>query len=255
MKSTLFVALMLAAPAVVAQGALTPDASPARIIAWATDRAGGDRWLHAHSNRMEGWAELCRDGAADRCVKADRYVMHRVYPKQLQAAHAGSGKFRLDASKDGRVIFQSSFDGERSYNQDGLVPEDRATDSEASAFGFSAIRFANQPGFELQRLADDTVDGHPCHLVRVRDPSGSATIFGIDRESGYIRLAAWDTPQGWHQRIYSDFYWVPEPGFLQPGRVRLYYAGAKSVDIRWTSASINEDIPDEMFVLGGQEAR
>ena len=77
-------------------------------------------------------------------------------------------------------------------------------------------------------------------------------IFGIDRESAYVRLAAWDTPRGWHQRIYSDFYWVAEPGFLQPGRVRLYYDGAKSVDIRWTSAAINEELPDDLFVLGNK---
>jgi hypothetical protein len=32
--------------------------------------------------------------------------------------------------------------------------------------------------------------------------------------------------------------------------VRLYYAGAKEVDIRWTSATINEEIPDDLFVLG-----
>lgn len=252
MRKLLLVAGLLAAPAALAQGALTPDASAQRIVEWAAARAGGDRWLHARSNRMEGWAELCRGGAADRCVHADRYVMYRVYPRELNAAHTGTGKFRLDALAGGRVLFQSSFDGQRSYDRDGPVPPEKATDSEASAFGFSAIRFATQPGFELQRLTDDTVDGHPCFMVRVRDPSGSSTIFGIDRESAYVRLAAWDTPRGWHQRIYSDFYWVAEPGFLQPGRVRLYYDGAKSVDIRWTSAAINEELPDDLFVLGNK---
>ena len=250
MKTLILIAMSLLAPVALSQGALPADASPAVIVDWAAARAGGDAWLHARSNRMEGWAELCRGGLASRCVRADRYVMYRVYPRELEQAHAGTGKFRLDAMREGRVIFQSSFDGERSYNQDGPMPEDRAADSEASAFGYSAIRFATQPGFGLERLTDDTVDGHPCYMIRVTDPSGSSTLFGIDRESAYLRLAAWDTPRGWHERIYSDFYWVADPGFLQPGRVRFYYDGARSVDVHWTSASINEQIADEVFVLG-----
>jgi len=234
-----------------AQGALMPDATPLQIVQWAAERAGGDAWLHARTNRMEGWAELCRGGAIGQCVRADRYVMHRVYPTSLESAHAGTGKFRLDAASGGKVLFTMSYDGETSYDQDGPLPPERAARSEASGFGFSAIRFAGEAGFRLERLADDGVDGHPCFVVRITDPSGSPTVFAIDRESAYIRLAAWDTPKGWHHRVYSDFYWVPEPGFLQPGRVRLYYAGAKEVDIRWTSATLNEDIPDEVFVVGG----
>jgi len=251
MKMLTATVVLLAAPHALAQGALEPDAPPARIVRWAAERAGGDQWLLARTNRMRGWAELCRQGKADQCIKADRYVMHRVYPRDLASAHAGTGKFRLDASSAGRVLFTLSFDGERSYDQNGLLPPDRASSTEASGFGFSAIRFANGAGFTLERLADDSVDGHPCYMIRVTDPSGSATLFGIDSESAYIRLAAWDTPKGWHQRIYSDFYWVPEPGFLQPGRVRLYYGGAKEADIRWTSATLNEEIPDELFVIGG----
>ena len=245
-------ACVLSAPSATAQGALQADATPLEIVRWAADRAGGDAWLHARTNRMEGWAELCRDGTFGQCVRADGYGMHRVYPTTLASAHAGTGKFRLDATRGDTAIFRMSYDGERSYDQDGPLPPERAARSEASGFGFSAIRFADQPGFSLQRLADDSVEGHPCFMVRVTDPSGSSTIFGIDQESAYIRLAAWDTPKGWHQRVYSDYYWVPDPGFLQPGRVRLYYGGAKEVDIRWTSATINEDIPDAVFVLGAE---
>ncbi len=239
-------------PCAAAQGALPSEAPPLQIVRWAAERAGGDAWLHARTNRMEGWAELCRGGAFGQCVRAERYLMHRVYPTSLESAHAGTGKFRLDATQGDEVIFSMSYDGKTSYDQDGPLPPEKAARSEASGFGFSAIRFADQPGFVLQRLADDSVEGHPCFMIRVTDPSGSSTIFGIDQESAYIRLAAWDTPKGWHQRVYSDYYWVPDPGFLQPGRVRLYYAGAKEVDIRWTSATINEDIPDEVFVLGAR---
>lgn len=34
-----------------------------------------------------------------------------------------------------------------------------------------------------------------------------------------------------------------------PGRVRLYYSGAKTADIRWTSAEIDRPISDAVFVL------
>ncbi|MGA0098822.1 MAG: hypothetical protein ACO3LH_05015 [Steroidobacteraceae bacterium] len=242
--------LLSASPPVLAQGALPESASARQVVDWAVDRAGGEAWLHATSNRMEGWAVLCRQGRAEQCIRADRYVMHRQYPRDVAATHAGTGKFRLDAEVGERVLFRASFDGTRSYDANGPLPPQDARSAEASAFGFSAIRFTDAPGFKLERLVDDEAEGHPCFTLKVVDATGSATVFWIDRESGYIRKAAWDTPKGWHERVYSDFYWVPDPGFLQPGRVRLYYAGAKEVDIRWTSATLNETYDDALFVLG-----
>jgi hypothetical protein len=213
--------------------------------------AGGKAWLEAGTNVMRGEATLCRDGDPERCVHADRYEMYRVYPTELkQGAHAGSGKFRLDAHAGERLIFQVAFDGERSYDQNGPVPPERASNDEASAFGFSAIRFALQPGFAVERLTDDQVEGRPCHFVRVTDPTGTRTVFGIDQSSYAVRSAGWQTPKGFHQRLYSDFYTVGDGRFVQPGRVRHYYDGVKSVDIRWTSAEIGAPIPDAMFVLG-----
>lgn len=212
--------------------------------------AGGEAWLAAGSNVMTGHATLCRDGDPGRCVQADRYVMYRVYPTELKhGAHAGSGKFRLDAYSGDRVLFQVAFDGERSYDQNGPVPPERARGDEASGFGFSAIRFALQPGFTVERMTDDQVEGQPCYFVRVTDPSGTRTLFGVDQQSFAVRSAGWQTPKGFHQRLYSDFYRVGD-GFLQPGRVRHYYDGVMSVDVRWTAAEIGRPIPDERFVLG-----
>lgn len=225
------------------------DASAARILEFAAATSGGDAWLYADTNVMSGHAVLCRDADPTRCVTADRYVMYRVYPREVKAAHAGTGKFRLDALAGGKPIFQLAFDGTRSYDQNGPVPPERAASDEANAFGFSAIRFARTPGFRTERLTDDDVEGRPCFVVRVVDPAGTATLFAIDREDGSIRLAAWKSPRGWHHRLYSDFYWVEKPGFRQPGRVRLYYDGLKTVDIRWTSASIDAPLDDALFVL------
>lgn len=220
------------------------------IVARAHAAAGGEAWLHADSNIMRGHATLCRDGRREACIHADRYEMYRVYPTELAKAHAGSGKFRLDAFSGGRLLFQAAFDGERSYDQNGVVPGPRAQTDEGTGFGFSAIRFALEEGFTVERLVDDQVEGRPCFFVRVTDPSGQTTLFGIDQEDYSIRSAAWQSPRGWHQRLYSDFYRVGDTGFLQPGRVRHYYDGVKSVDIYWTSAELGTDIPDETFVLG-----
>lgn len=238
-------------------GTTTQAATPAsdaltaqEIVSRVHAAAGGEAWLAAGTNVMRGHATLCRDGNPQRCVTADRYEMYRVYPTQLSGAHAGSGKFRLDAFVGEKALFQVAFDGERSYDQNGPVPPERAANDEASGFGFSAIRFALRPGFSLERLADDQVEGQPCHLVRVTDPSGTRTLFSVDSTSWQVRRAAWQTPKGWHERVYSDFYLIPGTQFVQPGRVRHYYDGVKSVDIRWTSAEIGVPIPDERFVLG-----
>jgi hypothetical protein len=241
----------LAAPASERPRLASPGeaATAQEILEFASESAGGDAWLYAETNVMEGHATLCRDADPSRCVHADRYVMYRVYPREVKAAHAGTGRFRLDADAKGRPIFRIAFDGTRSCDQNGPVPAAKAADDEANAFGFSAIRFARTPGYRVERLTDDDVEGRPCYLVRVTDPSGQYTLFGVDREDGSIRYAAWKTPRGWHHRLYSDFYWVADPGFLQPGRVRLYYDGLKAVDIRWTRASINRPLDERLFVL------
>lgn len=249
---------LLATALVAAPASRAADLTAADIVARAHQAAGGQAWLKAGTNVMRGTATLCRNGRPDACVTADEYVMYRVYPTELAKAHAGSGKFRLDARVGGRVLFQTAFDGEQSYDQNGVVPGPRAQTDEGTGFGFSAIRFALEPGFRLERLVDDQVEGHPSHFVRVTDPSGQTTLFGIDARDYSIRSVAWLSPRGWHERIYSDFYRVGagaeggKDGFLQPGRVRHYYEGVKSVDIRWTSADIGTPIPDATFVLGGQ---
>lgn len=234
----------------VAAGAAADELTARQIVERAHAAAGGDAWLAAGTNVMRGHATLCRDGDPGKCMHSDRYEMYRVYPVELvQGAHAASGKFRLDAFAGGRVLFQVAFDGEHSYDQDGRVPPERARSDELSAYGFSAIRFALRPGFTVERLTDDQVEGRDCHFVRVTDPSGTRTLFGIDRVTYAVRSAGWQTPKGYHQRLYSDFYTVGDR-FVQPGRVRHYYDGVKSVDIYWTSAEIGQSIPDAVFRLG-----
>jgi hypothetical protein len=218
------------------------------IIEKATSVAGGDAWRYARSIRLTGEARLYR--RSPQGVLADDYEMNRIFPVRLEDADTATGKFRLDARMQGRMLFQTSFDGEYMYDRNGRIAQPEGERRAAAAFGFSAIRFALDDDFRLEKLADDQIDGHPAHFVRVVDPSGGVTLFAIDSEDFAIRMVAWDTPQGWHHRVYSDFYWVEDPGFRQPGRVRLYYDGVKSVDIRWTNAEINVELDDELFRLG-----
>ncbi len=227
-------------------GAAEPDART--IMQRATEAAGGDAWRLATTNLMAGDAMLYRGGNG---VHADRYEMRRVYPTSLPEAHTNTGKFRLDAYTGEQLLFTISFDGERMYNQSGPMPEEQARELAASSFGFSAVRFALDQAFSLEKMADDQVEGHPCWFVQLTDPAGGTTLVGVDKADAAIRYVGWNTPRGWHHRLYSNHYTL-DSGFVQPGRVRLYYDGIKTTDINWTSATLNTGFADEIFRIDSQ---
>ena len=225
--------------------ALTAD----EVIAHAVDAAGGEGWKRPQTLMFEGTMIAYTDGYKDKAVVVDDYRMWRKFPAVSENAHAANGKVRFDAKVDGEILFQIAFDGTYSYNQDGLIGEAVAQKQWAAAFGFGIIRFADGEGFSTRRLADDQVAGHPCYLIEVTDPAGEKTIFGIDRKGYEIRMVGFDTPRGWHHRIYDDFAWHEEPKFRQPRHVRLYYQGRLTNDIRWPVFRINTPISDNIFVL------
>jgi len=134
----LFLSFMAAA--ILSLGASSPsvaaDLTAAEIVQRAHAAAGGEVWLRAGSNIMRGNATLCRDGKPEACITANRYEMYRVYPTELAKAHAGSGKFRLDAYVGERVLFKTAYDGEQSYDQNGVVPGPRAQTDEGTGFGW-----------------------------------------------------------------------------------------------------------------------
>jgi len=241
---------VLLAMAAISSAIAGEELSPQEIVARAHERAGGASWLNAVSVHLKGSARFYRDGLADQATTADSYEMWRVYPRQTGPAHVANGKFRLDSRIGDRIMFQTSFDGERSYNQKGPLPEDEQRGaSESGAFGFGAIRFALEDGYKLERLVDQTIDGHGCHIVRVIDPAGQVTLFGIDKSNFDIRSVLYDTPQGWHQRIYSDFMWSDAPAFREAGRVRFYYDGVLTVDVDWREMAVNEDLLLSLFQI------
>lgn len=221
------------------------DSNPTayEIMERATAAAGGDAWRFADTNIMTGNATLYRAGEG---TYADRYEMRRVYPRELPDAHTNTGKFRLDAYIKDRLMFTISYDGERMYDQNGPMAAEQAEKLAASSFGFSAVRFALDEAFKLVKMPDDQVEGHGTYFVQVIDPVGGTTLVGVDKRDYMLRYVGWQTPRGWHHRVYSDHYTL-DSGFVQPGRVRLYYDGIKTTDIQWTSAILNTALPDTLF--------
>lgn len=242
------IAILLALVATVAAHA--DDLTPEAIVQRAHEAAGGAVWQRPKTLHLTGRATIYRDGLAANAMVLDHYEMWRVFPAWNDAAHGANGKFRLEARAGERVVIRQSFDGTDTWDANGKVPQAQASREASENYGFGIIRFALDAGFRLARLPDDQVEGHPSHVVRVIDPTGSETTFWIDRASFAIRQVGFDTPRGWHQRIYSDFYRVEPSGFMQPGRVRLYYKGALANDITWEQAVVDEPIAHQVFVLG-----
>ena len=231
----------------LARSTLGDNPTAREIMEAVTEAAGGDAWRFATTNLMTGDATLYQ---GHRATEADRYEMRRVYPTELPEAHTNTGMFRLDAYQEDRLLFTISFDGERMYTQNGPMPPEEAAKLAASSFGFSAVRFALDEGFTLERMADDQVEGRDCWFVRLTDPSGGYTLVGVDQENALIRYVGWQTPRGWHHRVYSGHYGLPS-GFVQPGRVRLYYDGVKTTDINWTAAELGVEFPAALFSIAG----
>ena len=160
---------------------------------------------------------------------------------------------RIDSLRAGRAVFQIAFDGRTTYDANGPVADAPDSDRWRSNFGFGVIRHALDEGYRVERLADDLVDGRPAHTVRVLAPQGRSTLFAIATDDFAILKVGFDTPRGWHERIYSNFFSKEGVGWVQPGRVRLFYDGVKANEIIWTDFALNEPIAEEVFVIAPNE--
>lgn len=216
------------------------------IIAAAHAAAGGDTWRRPTSLMMTGYAVMYRAGAA---VKYDDYRMWRVYAAEKKDAHRADGKVRIEARKDGAPVFIIAFDGETTYDMNGPTPDQSDNARWSNNFGFGAIRNALDDGWAQTRLPDDLIDGRLAYIVELTDPSGGATRFGIDQETDAIVYVGFDTPRGWHERRYSNFYTKPGVDWVQPGRVRLFYDGVKQNEVIWTDFKIDQRFDDSLFVI------
>ncbi len=214
------------------------------IVERAHEAAGGETWVRPRSLYLAGSSTFF-DGTSARHY--DRHEMWRVYPASKSAAHQADGKVRILSRQAGGVKIDLAFDGQRTYVNGEVSDESENSRRWASNFGFGVIRHALGSEYSLTRLADDQVDGTPSFTIRVTDPAGSKTIFGVAKGSYEILMVGFDTPRGWHQRIYSDFFSKQDIQWNQPGLVRLYYDGIKQNEVRWTDFEINPRIDAAVF--------
>lgn len=227
------------------------ELTAAGIVSRAHAAAGGATWMRPASLIMRGHARFFPKGDETHGIEVPDYRMWRIYPAQSTDAHAANGMVRIDARyADGRIYFQTAFDGIDTYNQTGKIPGAMASKEWSENFGFGIIRFALNPDVSLDRMPDDTAEGRPIHVVRVSDPHGGKTLFGITCDDFQIVWLGFSTPRGWHERRYSNFYRRRGVSFTQPGRVRLYYDGVKQNEVVWTDYEVNSPIPPDIFRLG-----
>jgi hypothetical protein len=240
----------LIAFAMVASATTPEPLDGASILVRATEAAGGDDWANAKTLVLKGRAVFWGKPDPAPTSSPDSYVMYREFDPNRQAAHGAEGKLRIIVSDKGQPLWTIGYDGEHSWNDRGVIPKAEADKLWANNFGFGIIRHARKPGFKAERLADSNVDGHPVYMVRLTDPAGTESLFGIDQKEFAIRMVGFSTPRGWHVRTYADFFRPKSmPRWLQAGKVTLTYNGVKQNEIIWTNVDVNVPIDPALFAV------
>lgn len=240
---------------VIARVAAADDPAPSgprALVERAIAAHGGEIWLNPRTLILKGQADFFSRDSREIRSHADDYRMWRVMDESRDSAHEAHGKVRIIARSEGRLLFEIGYDGETTWTERGILPKTEAGAFWASNFGFGIIRSALRDGFTLESAPMREVSGHKVDLLRVIDPSGSATLFGIDRESGFIRYLSFDTPRGFHERIYDDFVRL-ENGWVQARRVTLLYDGVPSNSVTWEDIEIGKDIDASIFTPPARE--
>ena len=221
--------------------------APRETVEAAVAAHGGAAWLEPGTLVLKGHAEFFSPDSAEPRTKVDDYRMWRAFDADRRVAHGADGKVRIRAVAAGRTVFEVGYDGQTTWNERGIVPEEEADAFWASNFGFGIIRSALDEGFTLQSAPPREIGGHPIDLVRIVDPQGQPTLFGFDRESRFIRYMAFRTPRGWHERIYDDFIRLPENGWVQARTVTLLYDGVKANTVYWRVVEVGTQLSDAIF--------
>ncbi len=208
---------------------------------------GGERFLDPQTLMLRGTAIFYDPKTGEVRSRADDYRMWREFERGRQVAHGADGKVRIVAKSGERVLFEVGYDGEVTWTQNGIMPKAQADAYWANNFGFGIIRSALDDGFTLSFAPPRNINGHDVSLVRITDPGGQETLFGFDAESGFIRYMAFDSPRGFHERIYDDFVRLPESNWVQARSVTLLYDGVMSNTVLWESVTIREPIESGVF--------
>lgn len=235
--------LLFAAP----QACAAPTPEPREIILAAVEAAGGEVWLNPATLVLTGSADFYAPDQSAPVRHVDDYRMWRAMDPNRTVSHGADGKVRITARSGGKLVFEVGYDGTTTWNDKGEVPKAEADAYWASNFGFGIIRQALRDGFRLERAPDRAVDGHALDMVRVIDPAGQATLFGIDRESHFIRYMGFATPRGWHERVYDDFVLLQYPRWLQAREVTLFYNGLRQNTVHWRNSVVGQPIDPALF--------
>lgn len=243
----LFLALapLTLAPAAPLHAADSPDARA--LLAAAVAMAGGETWLNPSSLYLEGYAVFyAPDGVTPRST-SDDYRMWRAINPERTVSHGADGKVRITAKAKDRLLFEVGYDGVTTWTEKGVMAKAEADAYWAANFGFGIIRQAGKPGFTVEAAPGRNVEGHDLAMIRILGPDGGKTLFGIDRKSRYIRYMAFNTPRGFHERIYDDFQRLKNPRWVQPRRVTLLYDGVMANRVFWTRTRVNGPMPGSIF--------
>lgn len=248
MKRRHLVCTVLLAAAAARAWAQADDPDGPTILRLATEAHGGDDWAKVRTLMLAGRAEFWGPTGAQPRTRAERYQMWRVFDPERSAAHGAEGQVRIVAEAGGKPMFTVGFDGETTWTERGITPKAEADAFWASNFGFGIIRHALKPGFKAERLADGNHEGHPIWVVRLTDPKGGITLFGIDQTMHAIRTMGFTTPRGWHERHYADFVAQSTPRrWLQARRVTLLYNGVKANTVHWERWEIDGPVDPALF--------
>ena len=217
------------------------------IIEMAHEAAGGETFVNPGSLFLSGRNIIYgRDGGASTW---DKYAMWRVFASEKNDAHVANGKVRIEGWRGAKLALLLSFDGTATYDKSGRMEDQSANAMWSNNFGFGAIRNALDEGWSQKRRSDRTIDGKPAYMVQLTDPEGGKTLFGFDRSTLQILYVGFDTPRGWHERRYSDYFSKPGISWQQAGRVRLFYDGVMANEAIWTDFEIGGSYPENHFVI------
>lgn len=225
----------------------TPDLDGHQIIAKAHAAAGGETFVNPGSLFLSGQNIIYGGDGAARIW--DEYAMWRVFSDTKDDAHAATGKVRIEAWSEGALALLLSFDGEATYNQSGRMEDQSANAMWSNNFGFGAIRNALDEGWSQSRRSDRTIDGKPAYMVQLTDPEGGKTLFAFEHDTFQILYVGFDTPRGWHERRYSDYFSKSGLSWQQAGRVRLFYDGVLANEAVWTDFEVGGAYDDDTFVI------
>lgn len=213
-----------------------------------TALGGKEKLQSMNSLYREGVAVL--DDGAEIMVKTWR-VYDRLYREELSSV---TGKLVIIATPSkGWISLPGSgglFKPLTSAQFKSLVPE---IDPAGPLVDY------NQKGNKIELAGKDTVQGHPCYMIKVYFPSGNAAIYSIDAKTYYVLRTAYRgttvmgaifpdesplnkanaTPTGQVTTEFSDYKIIPG-GYIFPYTISLSPYGAR-VSIKKLEVNGNVD--------------